>query len=76
MTDELKIVPGMFYKTLDGRKVRIYAVDGYMDEAIHGAIYDNLDVPILTLRGWNFEGHVTSEYVGHPDNIVSEWKNK
>lgn len=74
MKNEIKIVPGKYYKTLSGHKVRIYAIDGYMDECVHGAIYEDLTVPILRLRGWNFEGHVNSQYVGHPDNIVDFWK--
>ena len=30
------------YRTRDGRKVRIYAVDGYGDYPIHGAILTNV----------------------------------
>ena len=29
------------YRTRDGREVRIYAVDGYRDYPIHGAIMDD-----------------------------------
>lgn len=69
----MRIEIGRFYKTRDGKKVRIYALDGYMDDAIHGAIYEDLEVPILRLQGWNFEGHVVSQEL-HEDNIVDEWK--
>lgn len=69
----MRIEIGKFYKTRKGQKVRIYALDGYMDNAIHGAIYEELEPIILRLQGWNFEGHVVSQEL-HEDNIVDKWK--
>jgi hypothetical protein len=38
----MKIEAGKFYKTRDGHKVRIYALDGRPEFSVHGAIlYDN-----------------------------------
>ena len=37
MEKELKIEVGKFYRTYDGSKVRIYALDGGGDHSTHGA---------------------------------------
>ena len=43
-----KVEVGKTYKTRNGRQVRIYAVDGAGDEAIHGAVWSKLG----TLGTW------------------------
>lgn len=67
----MKIEVGKFYKTRDGRKVRIYALDGYSDKTpIHGAVLKSI--------GWVFEewhqgGTFNSSGNSYSD-IVSEWE--
>ena len=68
----LKIEPGKFYKTRDGRKVRIYTVDGALNEPIHGAI--------LYGHGWQSNSWARSDGrwslclgTGRTD-IVAEWE--
>lgn len=49
------------YKTKDGRKVRIYAVDGYEGGEVHGAVYNKGDGwAALT---WDMYGYHVAELV-------------
>lgn len=38
--NDLKLSTDGFWKTRDGRKVRIYAIDGSRGRSVHGAIFD------------------------------------
>lgn len=73
--ERMKIEVGKYYRTFSGHKVRIYAIDGYMDEAIHGALYENCDPAIISLTGWNFEGRKISGEISDLD-IVAIWGNE
>ena len=69
----MKIEVGKFYRTRDGRKARIYALDGTDEYPIHGAI--------LYLNGewgsyvWNNAGCYLPTQP-HPSDLVSEWIDK
>jgi len=69
----MKIEVGKFYKTRDGRKARIYAVDGGSDTPVHGAI-------LGPGRGWNTYVWNNSgiNYYSRPDDceLISEWTDK
>lgn len=69
MNKELKIEVGKFYKTRDGRKTRIYALDGKKEYPVHASILnkDGWTTVNLTLIGRLYiEGECNSD-------IVSEW---
>lgn len=69
----VKIEVGEFYITRKGQKAKIYALDGYMDEGIHGAVYEDLEVPILRLMGWDGSGRYESGYL-HEHDLVDKWR--
>ena len=59
----MQIEAGKFYRTRDGRKARIYAVDG----EIHGAI--------LSCGKWGEDGSF-SPLFEHSADLISEWIDK
>lgn len=65
----MKFEVGKFYKTRDGRKVKIYDTNGHPQFPIHGATFtDNSWMSSC----WRESGMYT--YHGRsPDDIVSEW---
>lgn len=69
----MKIEVGKFYKTREGEKVRIYAVDGHSESAIHGAIYQDGG---YMGECWTADGHYFSDFPRITDgfDIVSEWE--
>lgn len=68
----MKIEVGKFYKTRDGRKARIYAVDGRVhDERIHGAIWDNG----FGLCGWAEDGSFYGDHSVSENDLVPEWED-
>ena len=62
-----KVEVGKSYKTRNGREVRIYAVDGAGDTAIHGAVWSNLGTWRST--SWYADGSYL-ECVSHDWDIV------
>lgn len=65
----MKIEVGKFYKTRDGHKVRIYAIDGYSRFPIHGAKLFGGD---WIQTKWEPDGFWNSN-TESVDDIVSEW---
>jgi hypothetical protein len=63
----LRLEVGKYYRTRDGRKVRIYALDGEGGFPIHGAV---LEADGWDSSDWTLSG--VSVYTG-PENIVGEW---
>lgn len=68
----MKIEVGKFMKTRDGRKVRIYAVDGCGNEHVHGAIL--LDENLWLAEVWDDEGVSGCPGELGASDIVSEWE--
>lgn len=70
----MKITKRGRYQTMEGKKVRIYAVDGVVPYIIHGAL--------LTIDGWREETWMASGvYCGtifneHPYNLIAAPKPK
>ena len=69
--DNLIIEVGKFYKTRDGMKIRIYAVDGYPYYPIRGAIL--CDDGWLG-ETWTKEGFYLCREKEYRADIVSEWE--
>jgi len=67
----MEIETGKFYKTRDGMKVRIYAVDGYPDYPIHGAILTDDD---WVVEQWTQEGFYLWRERECWADIISEWE--
>jgi hypothetical protein len=65
----LRLEVGKYYRTRDGRKVRIYALDGEGGFPIHGAV---LEADGWDSSDWTLSG--VSVYTG-PENIVGEWSD-
>ena len=63
----MKIEPGKFYRTTNGKKVRIYAVDGIGVFSIHGAV---LEKDSWVVASWNKDGTGDSAV---EDDIAGEW---
>lgn len=69
----MKIEVGKFYKTRDGNKVRIYAMDGAGAFPIHGAV---LSAGVWVFCSWSANGlHTNEEGDSMPRDLVSEWAN-
>lgn len=68
----MKIEVGKFYKTRNGRKVRIYAIDGQKEHPVHGAICDSQNNEWYP-DSWSFNGEY-SRIFGDPLSIVAEWE--
>lgn len=67
--NKLNIEAGKFYKTREGRKVRIYATDGIGPYTIHGAVeFTN----VWRDTGWRETGRFWSNDT-HDSDIISEW---
>ena len=63
-----KIEVGKSYKTRDGSTVRIYAVDGIRDRAIHGAVFDKMGAWLSTT--WPADGSYLQRH-SHDWDIVT-----
>lgn len=70
---DLKIEVGKFYKTRDGRKVRIYSTDSGGRYPIHGAVRFDKGWSMNTWQENGSEVLGTREY---DDDIISEWEDK
>lgn len=65
---------GKFYRTMNGAKVRVYAVDGGTDALVHGAylnVFGNWYSATWTRYGVFMADHYDSAL-----NIVSEWTDE
>ncbi len=69
--DKLIIEVGKFYKTRNGMKIRIYAVDGYYKYPIHGAILWDEDWEV---ESWDKDGLYYGRERECKLDIVSEWE--
>jgi hypothetical protein len=67
----MKIEVGKFYKTRDGRKARIYAVDGRDYTKIHGAVFEDGGWASLT---WFENGIFYIDGKEYVLDLVSEWE--
>lgn len=67
----MKIEAGKFYRTRDGRKARVYAVDGTLGTSseIHGAVFHG---GAWGARQWSKSGSYNNTIERELD-IVSEW---
>ena len=69
----MKIEPGKYYKTRDGRKVRIYATDGLAEYPIHGAVLNNNG---WRAAMWDSSGSAYNNLaIQATVDIVSEWSD-
>ena len=69
----MKIEPGKYYRTRDGHKARIYAVDGLKDCPIHGAFLGNNG---WRAAAWDSNGSVYANLaIQATIDIVSEWSD-
>ncbi len=68
--DNLVIEVGKYYKTRDGHKIRIYAIDGHSHYSIHGAVLWDDGWEVI---GWTQEGFYYWEEGESGVDIVSEW---
>lgn len=81
MHPDLKIEVGKFYKTRDGRKARIYAVDGgtiylgNIPHPYHGAVYHPNNGWIANT--WNEKGRgITGrDSDTHEVDLIAEWRD-
>ena len=64
----MKIEPGKFYKTRDGRKVRIYAVDGENAFPVHAALYEGGN---WFIHDYTLDGKFDSTF--SDSDLISEW---
>jgi hypothetical protein len=67
----MKIEVGKFYRTRDGRKARIYAVDGREGSNIHGAVLNEI--------GWiTSTWAITGQWIAAESDrdLISEWIDK
>lgn len=67
----MKIEAGKFYKTRDGQKARVYALDACGDYPVHGAVLCNDGMWILS--SWTCGGHDDAEGPASSNDIVAEW---
>lgn len=67
----MKIEVGKYYRTRDGRKARIYAVDGREGSNIHGAVLNEIGWITST---WAITGQWVSAETGR--DLISEWIDK
>ena len=68
----MNIEAGKLYKSRDGKKIRIYAVDGYPNYPIHGAILwgDGWEAEFWDKDGFYFWRE--REYMA---DIIAEWED-
>lgn len=67
----MKIEVGKFYKTRDGRKVRIYAIEEKGEHPIHGAVFDG---HIWISTSFTIIGIFHAHNIDSDSDIVSEWQ--
>jgi len=63
----MKISKRKKYKTVNGDKVRIYAVDGGSPHSVHGAILIN---KFWAVRGWTLTGLFLDQSIPHHWDLV------
>lgn len=68
----MEIEVGKFYKTRDGRKARIYAIDGGSGDMPHGAI---LSGEYWVSMAW-FSNGATCLYEDEARDLVAPWIDK
>lgn len=68
----MNIEVGKFYKTRDGRKARIYAVDGGQGNFLHGAIYNE---GYWATASWFSNGTIYS-HGESPNDLIAPWIDK
>ncbi len=66
----MNIEPGKFYRTREGRKVRIYATDGEGPYKIHGAVFVDGEWVFDT---WLLDGTVFADRRNNDDDIIAKW---
>lgn len=67
---KLKLEVGRYYRTRDGHKARIYALDGDGD-VVHGAIWFDA----WRMVSWDSEGHFyVNSGTESPNDLVAEWE--
>ena len=71
----MNIKVGVFYKTKDGEKVRIYEVyEGtHQDYPVHGAVQTG---GTWVVRSWTASGKLSRRLAGSVEDIVSLWTVK
>jgi len=67
----MKIEVGKYYRTRDGRKARIYAVDGREGSNIHGAVLNEIGWETST---WAITGQWVSGKTSR--DLISEWTDR
>lgn len=67
----MKIEEGKFYKTRDGRKVRIYAIDAARPNNVNGAVFD--DAFGWLIQAWRQDGSVEKPGTDNNRDIIAEW---
>jgi hypothetical protein len=72
--NSLQIEVGKYYTTRDGRKVRIYAVDGRGSQPVHGAILreDGWQTNLFNSNGGYFRDSTNP----HSSDIIAPWIEK
>lgn len=71
---ELIIEVGKHYQTRDGRKARIYALDGCAPHVVHGAILD--EEGWESYSGWMTSGKYFGEDDSSPRDLIAPWIDK
>ncbi len=66
----MNIEPGKFYRTRDGRKVRIYATDGQRSCQVHGAVFE---CGRWDIRDWWINGSYGRQDEADSADIIAEW---
>jgi hypothetical protein len=69
----MQIEVGKYYRTRDGRKARIYAVDGSGNAAIHGAVHHDGK---WSTACWLSDGYYYDAKVPQSLDLISEWIDK
>lgn len=70
--EPFKLEVGKFYKTRDGKKVRIYSVENGGEYPIHGAI--NTGGTYWTNSSWQENGIFLESMSPNSEDIVGEWE--
>lgn len=66
---ELNIQPGKFYRTRDGRKARVYVIDGSEPYPVHGAVFE---IGSWDCRTWRLNGRYSNDNC----DLIAEWIDK
>lgn len=72
----MKIEAGKFYRTRDGRKARVYAVDGGGEFPIHGAVLWPDDKTKWDWCQWKEAGDANLYGCTKPYDLISEWVDR